>query len=779
MLDRLKNLISLNNIVLWVTLNVFLLTLSCKPAQEPIVDKPLKDSYYGKSYSSKLVGRLGDDLLQKGFAATEMKAIKDGAKLSVINDGLLDSTDLSLVAPSVLKGAQRSLSGLSVTDKTGAIETIIESLFNSIPTLKDASVKAAINYRITNLDKTLTRGEKSSLIPNLTKAAVQNLGGAGVSSGEVPGSILRIVMLISGSLTKLGVAMDEIPDLVKNITSSAVSSMADSGIGTGSYKAAVTSILTGVTIGLNDASYQTDTITIVSYEMVAGVIIGLNKLGIAITEMESYSASITSGMTDGLAGIGVTSTQITHVTEITNSALTDANSILSGDSSPGFEVSMASGNTSEAGTTATFMVRIKNLKPTSDVVVDLASSDESEVVLSHPQLTFTADNWSLRQTVTLSGVDDFIDDGDQIVSIVLAKAISSDANYDGLDPDDVSLTNIDDETASVVVGPISGDVSEQGSSATFTVQLSSEPLDDVSIALQSGDLSEVSIDKQTLIFTPINWNTAQTVTVTGLPDYTVDGDQTVTIVLGMAVSNDAVYNGLDPSDVSVVNVADDTGPLVVSFNPNDGATFVNKITSVEVTFDEPVDPASMTTNEADASCSGSFQLSDDNFTTCVQMTKAPIASNSNKTFTINPQVNLSDATTYKIKITTAVSDEMGNGGLSDQITPTGFTVYVNVFFDSTTNLIWQNNLHTLYDWQGGINYCAGLVLSGFSDWRMPTKVELEALYSRRSSLSYYYSSEYWSSTVGTTSSWAWYVDFSNGSAWMGLKTSNYVTRCVR
>ena len=66
---------------------------------------------------------------------------------------------------------------------------------------------------------------------------------------------------------------------------------------------------------------------------------------------------------------------------------------------------------------------------------------------------------------------------------------SSDVNYVGKNPDDVSVTNVDNETASITVSALSGNTTEMGGTATFTVVLDSQPTSDVSIAVSSSDTS--------------------------------------------------------------------------------------------------------------------------------------------------------------------------------------------------------------------------------------------------------------------------------------------------
>src|SRR5439155_744124 len=73
--------------------------------------------------------------------------------------------------------------------------------------------------------------------------------------------------------------------------------------------------------------------------------------------------------------------------------------------------------TTEAGGTATFTV-VLNSQPTADVTIGLSSSNPNQGTVSVPSLTFTAANWNVPQTVTVTGVEDFIDDGDIAYTIL-------------------------------------------------------------------------------------------------------------------------------------------------------------------------------------------------------------------------------------------------------------------------------------------------------------------------------------------------------------------------
>jgi len=113
----------------------------------------------------------------------------------------------------------------------------------------------------------------------------------------------------------------------------------------------------------------------------------------------------------------------------------------------------------------------------------------------------------------------------------------------------------------VAVSAISGDTDEGGTTATFTVVLTSQPTADVTIPITSLDLTEGTVSAATLTFTNANWDSAQTVTVTGVDDALIDGDIAYTVEVGDPTSADNDYDALtnaDTADVSVTNLDDDT-----------------------------------------------------------------------------------------------------------------------------------------------------------------------------------------------------------------------------
>ena len=89
--------------------------------------------------------------------------------------------------------------------------------------------------------------------------------------------------------------------------------------------------------------------------------------------------------------------------------------------------------------------------PSANVTVAFTSTDTTEGTVSPSSVTFTPSNWSETQEVRLQGVDDFFDDGDISYQIITEAATSSDPIYAGIDPENVSVTNFDNDTASVSV----------------------------------------------------------------------------------------------------------------------------------------------------------------------------------------------------------------------------------------------------------------------------------------------------------------------------------------
>jgi len=228
----------------------------------------------------------------------------------------------------------------------------------------------------------------------------------------------------------------------------------------------------------------------------------------------------------------------------------------------GVTVMPVSGLTTSEGITSTSAMVVLNTAPNNTVVLDVTSTDLTEVVASTSQLTFTAGNWNLPQTLTFTGVDDSVADGNIAVTVTLninAVGTLDTTGYKTLNVGDLTVTNLDNDQVGFSVVPLTGLIVNEtgnGTTATFTVALQTQPNGNVVVNVASIDTTEAVVDKSALTFTTADWSTPQTVTVTGVADALADGNQTVSILLTVntstAVTTDTTgYIALNPADPSV------------------------------------------------------------------------------------------------------------------------------------------------------------------------------------------------------------------------------------
>jgi large repetitive protein len=235
--------------------------------------------------------------------------------------------------------------------------------------------------------------------------------------------------------------------------------------------------------------------------------------------------------------------------------------------SPGITLrNTANLTTKEDGAMANFLI-VLNSKPTADVNIALSSSRPAEGSVTPASVKFTGANWNAPQAVTITGVDDKVADGNQTYRVVTAAAVSADPKYNAVDPADPQVTNVDNDSPGISVDykPMTGlSTKEDGSSATFTIALNSQPTADVVVPVHSSDTSEGTVSPASWTFTSANWNAPHTFTITGVDDSVADAGQPYSIVVDPATSADAKYNKLDGADVPVSNVDNDSAGITVS-----------------------------------------------------------------------------------------------------------------------------------------------------------------------------------------------------------------------
>ncbi len=307
----------------------------------------------------------------------------------------------------------------------------------------------------------------------------------------------------------------------------------------------------------------------------------------------TYEVTITSGQTEGSTTIAILDDTIPEESELFRLAIHEIAStvaiasgtpttlevIIADDTDTAIAlpnpatltVTEASGSTR----TGTYNVALQ-LEPnaTETVTVAVASQDVSVATVTPASLTFTADDWNIGKTVTVTGVDDEIDqDTDRTVAIRhTATSDDSRSLYTDRDPADLIVTVTDDDVTAPGVTTVQAsdkavDEADQTDTATFTVVLNTEPSDRVRVSLTPATGLALSTNGTTwdtslqLDFATGSWSTAQTVMVRAATDSVDSPSARELKVTYAATSTDTDYSGLT-GDAATVTVADDDATTV-------------------------------------------------------------------------------------------------------------------------------------------------------------------------------------------------------------------------
>jgi hypothetical protein len=422
---------------------------------------------------------------------------------------------------------------------------------------------------------------------------------------------------------------------------------------------------------------------------------------------------------------------------------------------------------------------------------------------------------------------------------VLGAATSSDSNFSSINPADVAVTNTDDDTAGITVSSISGNTSENGDNATFTVILNSQPSANVSIGISSSDTSEGTVSTSSLTFSNSNWSTAQTVTVTGADDNISDGNESYTVILAASSSSDSNYNGINPADFTIDNIDDE---YVL---PDTGQTGDYR-TAFGEDSDYTINPPALIDN-------GDGTILDNNTKLMWQQQDTNNRYNYNNAISYCNDLSFAGYSDWRLPSkkelisiidygrfgpaidktkflnaksstywTSTVSTYSGSyawtvpfsQGLFAPVIQSYYGFYAlcvrnnhrvisfvdngdNTITDQKTRLIWQKqDDDSKRSMENALNYCENLTLGGSSAWRLPNIKELESIVddskvSPSINTSYFTDTKYIPYTNYISSShyvrdygyidYSWSVTFNSGEAALqdSSSNSNSYVRCVR
>ncbi|HEY9738632.1 MAG TPA: hypothetical protein V6D06_20205, partial [Trichocoleus sp.] len=148
--------------------------------------------------------------------------------------------------------------------------------------------------------------------------------------------------------------------------------------------------------------------------------------------------------------------------------------------------------------------------------------------------------------IFVNPVNDLIDE-DPPESIVLTLEVGSDYQIGGTASATVTISDDDVAGVRILESGSRTIVAEGGRTDTYQVSLTSQPTDTVTVALATDNQLQPLAP---LVFTPDNWNQAQTVTVQAADDGVADGTQT-SLIRHSVTSSDANYSGIAVRDVGV------------------------------------------------------------------------------------------------------------------------------------------------------------------------------------------------------------------------------------
>jgi large repetitive protein len=204
------------------------------------------------------------------------------------------------------------------------------------------------------------------------------------------------------------------------------------------------------------------------------------------------------------------------------------------------------------GSVATVQVKL-TAQPPASTTVQVASNDSAVTIAGSP-LTFTTANWNTFQNVTLTGAQD---DGD-----VINESASIVFSATGLSDKTVTANVTDNDTLIISATPSTFNLAE-GATGSISVVLDKQPGANVTVNVSSNDTTAATVSPATLTFTPANYNTAQSVTVTGVEENTDFQNETVTISFSATGAT---------GDSTTVNMKDND---LINVSPTSISTCVN------------------------------------------------------------------------------------------------------------------------------------------------------------------------------------------------------------
>ena len=247
-------------------------------------------------------------------------------------------------------------------------------------------------------------------------------------------------------------------------------------------------------------------------------------------------------------------------------------------------------HTVEEGATTTVRISL-SVDPERTVTVALVKTPQGGIALddySGVPESIAFDSGETERSFTFSATADDIDDDGEGLLLSFGTPLPSGITAETPDQTMVHIT--DDDMVGVMVEPNMLSVAERATTS-YTVVLESQPTHDVTLTINSPAGAKLVTDKPRLMFTAINWDEPQRVTVTANPDSDTD-DYEATITHSIN-SRDGKYDRVEPGQVVVKVIDIDVPAVAVSFEEAIYEVPEGSTTTVKVLLNE--DPERMVT----------------------------------------------------------------------------------------------------------------------------------------------------------------------------------------
>ena len=339
------------------------------------------------------------------------------------------------------------------------------------------------------------------------------------------------------------------------------------------------------------------------------------------TAVDDFTVTVPAGSLSGMGTFTLTPTdddvdEGDETIEISGTAtdfvnIAGAKLTITDDDTRGLKLSKTAVTVTEAagtGRTATYTVALES-QPTAAVSVSVSSGDENAATVEPATLSFTTANWKQGKTVTVTGVDDQVDNTPDRTATISHSASGGD--YASVSKD-LTVTITDDDTAPSGItltvdadtgtAGVQGSVTENGGAKTVrvtaTVNGTTRYPDAKTVTVAVGDTGDTAtegtdygtVSDLTLTISAGAASASQTFTLTPTNDALVEGNEKISV--------DGTSSGITVTGAEITITDDDTAPsgITLTFSVADASVTEGDSGTASLTFTVTLSPgADMTT----------------------------------------------------------------------------------------------------------------------------------------------------------------------------------------